>query len=241
MGVKARAAIGHVLSLPLLLAWGLALVGKAAPEVKLVFPVRDGLEFAKVSRLVVDARIYEEDRQVFVMVGSYGDARVAYQLGATLQQRLGIPFELHYDAGHPQSDLSWTETLERSPLTTVASPANANSQALGQSQTPLANQSFPQKPAEPDEPRSLQDQTAVERREQDAGPPRSQRVDPPRSPQEQPQPSQAAAIAPAPACATPSGGQGTGSAGSDRAADCPPDGGPPLTPMPVAASPVSSP
>jgi hypothetical protein len=166
---------------------------------------------------------------------------VAYQLGATLQQRLGIPFELHYDAGHPQSDLSWTETLERSPLTTVASPANANSQALGQSQPPLANQRTPQNRTEPDQARSLQEQTAAERQGQDAGPPRSQRVDPPRSPQEQPQPSQAAAMGAAWACATPSGGQGTVPGGSDRVADCPPDGGPPLTPTPVAASSVSSP
>ncbi len=265
--VKTRAAVGRILFLPLLLAWGLALAGKAAPQVKLVFPVRDGLEFAKVRRLVVDARVYEEDRQVFVMVGAYEDARVAYRMGATLQQQLGIPFELHYDAGHPQSDLSWTETLDRSPVTTVAPPSNANPVSLGQSQPPLANQPSPQQRAEPDQSRSLQEQTAAERRErnvtttrqdqasntseQDPGPPRSQRVDPPRPTQQQPQPSQAAAIAPAPACATPPVAEGMAPAGSNRlassttaggeAAGCPPDGSPPLNPTPVAASSVPPP
>lgn len=115
-----KRVIHRLLGLPLFLASGSFLSVQASPKVKLLIPVRDGLEFAQVSRLVVDARVFEEGEQAFVMVGAFDDAQVAYRLGATLQGRLKLPFELHYDPGHPQSDLAWSKSLARPPARSTA-------------------------------------------------------------------------------------------------------------------------
>jgi hypothetical protein len=121
--VTTKRAIYRFLGLPLIIASGSFLAVKASPKVKLLIPVRDGLEFAQVSRLVVDARVFEEGEQAFVMVGAFDDAQVAYRLGATLQGRLKLPFELHYDPGHPQSDLAWTKSLARPTARSTAAAA----------------------------------------------------------------------------------------------------------------------
>lgn len=62
-------AIVRLLLLPLWVGVGSFLPVQAAPQVRLLIPVRDGLEFAKIGRWVVDARVYQEGEQVFVLVG----------------------------------------------------------------------------------------------------------------------------------------------------------------------------
>ena len=88
----------------------------AKPLVRVLIPLVTAADYQRVKREVRGAPLTALDGQAFLVAASLDDARQAYQLGRSLQKRLGLPFELLYDDGHPQADLSWfKQPLHSSP------------------------------------------------------------------------------------------------------------------------------
>lgn len=96
-----------IMGLCVTLASGYSAEAVEQPQVRLLFPVMTGLELEQLVDLVPQATLLEINEQNYVLVGRFGDARVAHRLGRSLQKRVGIPFDLAYDPGHPQLNLSW--------------------------------------------------------------------------------------------------------------------------------------
>lgn len=112
-GLRLRTAsfLGTVLGLgvALSLVWGsgLPVVAGENPQVRLLFPVLTGQELGRLLALVPQATLLQINGQNYVLIGRFDDARVAHRLGRSLQARYGLPFDLAYDAGHPQLNLAW--------------------------------------------------------------------------------------------------------------------------------------
>jgi hypothetical protein len=75
--------------------------------VQLLVPVRTGLEFAQIEKLVPGVKILEMNGGVFVLVSEMPQALPAYQKGRDLQAKLGVDFQLAYSDGHPDLNLAW--------------------------------------------------------------------------------------------------------------------------------------
>jgi hypothetical protein len=71
--------------------------------------------YEQVMALVHEGRLTAIDGEAFVVVGDFADARQGHALGRALQRRLRLPFELVYDALHPQADLAWAPRAASPP------------------------------------------------------------------------------------------------------------------------------
>lgn len=96
-----------------------------APQVRLLFPVLTGEEFAQLLPLAPQATLVQINGSSYVFIAEFPDARVAHRLGSTIQRRLRIPFDLAYDPGHPQVDLA-----RQQPSRALAAAASALEQDL---------------------------------------------------------------------------------------------------------------
>ncbi|MEB3276084.1 MAG: hypothetical protein VKM92_03865 [Cyanobacteriota bacterium] len=94
-------------------AGGAARADQLAPEakVRLLFPILTGQELERLLRLAPQAVIVEVQGNSFVEVGRFSDARVAHQLGLTIQRRIQLPFDLAYDQNHPQLGMAMAGQL----------------------------------------------------------------------------------------------------------------------------------
>lgn len=121
-----RWLLTSIMGLCVTLASGYSVEAVEQPQVRLLFPVMTGLELEQLVDLVPQATLLEIDEQNYVLVGRFGDARVAHRLGRSLQKRVGIPFDLAYDPGHPQLNLAWLRDepveLARSGSSRTSSP-----------------------------------------------------------------------------------------------------------------------
>ena len=100
-------------------------------KVQLLFPLETGSELEALSSVTNQPKIINIQGRNFVIVAEFIDAKVAYRLGKSLQKRLGLPFEISYDSGHPQSNFAW--------LKEVAAPSKLNDTAKSiQSSNPIA-------------------------------------------------------------------------------------------------------
>ena len=92
-----------------------ASVSKAASiegkTVKLIIPVKTGLEFAQIQQIEAGAKILEMEGKIFVQVSETTQALPAYKKGKALQRRFGCTFELAYSVGHPDLNLVWMQSL----------------------------------------------------------------------------------------------------------------------------------
>jgi hypothetical protein len=123
-----------------------------------------GFELQQVLPTAPLAQLVQIEGRAYVQLGNFADARVAYRLGRTIQKRTRLPFELAYDAGHPQSDGQWlaqertatpdfglTARLRLQPVSGSAAEPVAELALAGAS--PLASGSPPDAPVQLDEPR----------------------------------------------------------------------------------------
>jgi hypothetical protein len=108
-----------------------AALPQQASRVRLLVPLETGHELELLLPLVPAAQLLQIQRREYVVLGSFADARVAYRLGRTIQRRTRLPFELAYDADHPQSDGRWlalergTDPLPRSTARALPSPPDS--------------------------------------------------------------------------------------------------------------------
>lgn len=91
----------------------LALPAQASPEasVRLLFPILEGNELERLLPLAPDAQIVTVAGNPFIQLANFYDARVAHQLGRSIQRRVAIPFDLAYDPDHPQLQLALSGAL----------------------------------------------------------------------------------------------------------------------------------
>lgn len=98
-----------------------------ALKIRLLFPLQQGNEFDALSKFSVEPKIYSKDSKTYVLIAEFTDAITAYRLGRGIQKKLKLPFELHYDQGHPQADGKWINLLPevrlRSKARKISSPA----------------------------------------------------------------------------------------------------------------------
>lgn len=107
----------------------LAFVGLAAQaspgqslRVRLLFPILTGLEYEQIAPMAPQATIVDVGGQSFVEVASFEDARVAHQLGLSIQKRVPIPFDLAFDPNHPQLGIALGGESPRSSATIARAP-----------------------------------------------------------------------------------------------------------------------
>lgn len=91
-------------------------------QVRLLVPVETGYELERLLPTVPLAQLVRVEGRDYVQLASFADARVAYRLGRTVQKRTRLPFELAYDAAHPQSDGRWLAQELQASATTPAAP-----------------------------------------------------------------------------------------------------------------------
>ena len=83
-------------------------------KVRLLFPIEKGNELDLLSGMIYGPKIVVYDNRSFVFVSEFKDATVAYRLGKYLQKKTKLPFEISYDAGHPQSSQNWLKSFNKS-------------------------------------------------------------------------------------------------------------------------------
>ena len=103
-------------------------------KVQLLFPLELGTELDAVASIANQPKIVSIKGRSFVLVGEFYDAKIAYRVGVSIQKRLGLPFEIAYDPGHPQSDFSWFKEMA------AGQPSQQNSNNIVKSDQ-LSNQS----------------------------------------------------------------------------------------------------
>jgi len=84
-------------------------------KVQLLFPLELGTELDAVATIANQPKIVSIKGRSFVLVGEFYDAKIAYRVGVSMQKRLGLPFEIAYDPGHPQSDFLWFKDMAAAP------------------------------------------------------------------------------------------------------------------------------
>lgn len=80
-------------------------------QVRLVVPVETGAELGQLEPLVPDVQLIQVNGRDVLVLGSYRDARVAYQAGRQMQQRVRLTFMIIYPPDHPQANGLWLEEL----------------------------------------------------------------------------------------------------------------------------------
>ena len=80
-------------------------------NVQLLVDIKTGLELNQIRTLIPTAKVLEKSGKVFVYVTQTRNARTAYNLGKSLQDKFNITFNLAYSEGHPDLNLAWMKPL----------------------------------------------------------------------------------------------------------------------------------
>lgn len=96
-----------------------------SPTVELLIPVETGHELSQLLPRIPAAQLVEVAEKAYIRISSFKDARVAYNVGRSLQKDLRVPFELAYSEGHPQADGNWLKTIKQNDPRTAENDAIA--------------------------------------------------------------------------------------------------------------------
>lgn len=86
-------------------------------NVQLLVDIKTGLELNQIRTLIPTAKVLEKSGKVFVYVTQVTNARTAYNLGKSLQDKFNITFNLAYSEGHPDLNLAWMKPLANTVAT----------------------------------------------------------------------------------------------------------------------------
>lgn len=112
--------VGGTLALVVSLGLAAQAATPAKAKVRLLFPILTGRELELLAAMVPEATIVEINGASFVQVASFEDARVAHELGRSIQRRVAIPFDLAFDPNDPQLALAQNGGLPQRGGQTVA-------------------------------------------------------------------------------------------------------------------------
>ena len=113
-------------------------------NVQLLVDIKTGLELNQIRTLIPTAKVLEKSGKVFVYVTQTKNARTAYNLGKSLQDKFNITFNLAYSEGHPDLNLAWMESLNNTVAKKVvpALPTNKPSSKEVSPSPEIANSAF---------------------------------------------------------------------------------------------------
>ena len=113
-------------------------------NVQLLVDIKTGLELNQIRTLIPAAKVLEKSGKVFVYVTQTTNARTAYNLGKSLQDKFNITFNLAYSEGHPDLNLAWMESLNNTVAKKVvpALPTNKPSSKEVSPSPEIANSAF---------------------------------------------------------------------------------------------------
>lgn len=87
--------------------------GVANKSVQLLVPIKTGLEYSKLQKLIAGVKILEQSTGISVLVAEEANALPAYLLGKKIQNVLGYSFQLSYSDGHPDLNLAWLGAINQ--------------------------------------------------------------------------------------------------------------------------------
>lgn len=90
---------------------GLSLSLKQNQSVRLLIPIRSGLEYSRLQQNYPNVKILETPNGVFVLVSDFKKAAPAYKLGKQIQNKFGYAFQLSYSNNHPDLNMAWLRNI----------------------------------------------------------------------------------------------------------------------------------
>ena len=79
--------------------------------VRLLIPVKSGLEFSKLQKVYDNVKILEKPSGIVVLVSTFNKATDAYKLGKKIQSVYGYSFQLSYSNNHPDLNMAWLRSI----------------------------------------------------------------------------------------------------------------------------------
>ena len=90
---------------------GSSLSLKQNQSVRVLIPIRSGLEYSRLQQNYPNVKILETPNGVFVLVSDFKKAAPAYKLGKQIQNKFGYAFQLSYSNNHPDLNMAWLRNI----------------------------------------------------------------------------------------------------------------------------------
>jgi hypothetical protein len=84
---------------------------KQNQSVRVLIPIRSGLEYSRLQQKYPNVKILETPNGVFVLVSDFKKAAPAYKLGKQIQNKFGYAFQLSYSNNHPDLNMAWLRNI----------------------------------------------------------------------------------------------------------------------------------